>query len=103
MIIIVNSDNSSKYSFRIPVIDNSQTCATIKKIIYNVKVMANSSKEEIVRNEDGSYSISVKERAEKDKANKRVVNLLAKEFGVHVSSVKIKNPVSRNKIIEING
>ena len=71
-------------------------------MIINVKVKPGASEEKVVRNEDGSYSILVKERAEKDKANKRVVNLLAKEFGVHFSNIKSKNPKSKNKIVEIS-
>ena len=70
-------------------------------MIINVKVKPNSVKEEIVKHGDGSYSVWVKERAEDNKANKRLINILAKEFGVHFSRIKIKNPASRNKIIEI--
>ncbi len=70
-------------------------------MIIKVKVKPNSLRDEIVRNEDGSYSVWVKERAEDNRANKRLINILARKLGVHFSRIKIKNSVSRNKIIEI--
>ncbi len=48
---IVNSGNCSTYLSRIPVIDNSQTCVTIKGIIYNSGVIwAKEKCEEVYKN-----------------------------------------------------
>lgn len=60
-----------------------------------------SSREEIVRRDDGVYDIWLKEKAEDGKANRRLINLLAKEFGVGVKEIRIKNPKSRKKIVEV--
>ena len=70
-------------------------------MIINVKVKPNSLKDEVVKIADGDYEISVREPAEDNRANIRVINLLAKEFGVSYDKIKIKNPKSRKKIVEI--
>jgi uncharacterized protein (TIGR00251 family) len=71
-----------------------------KQMIIRVNVKPNSSVEKIERAND-EYNIWLKEKAEDGKANRRLINLLAKEFDVPVKSIKIKNPTSRKKIIEI--
>lgn len=70
-------------------------------MIIFVKVRPGSKKEKIEKISEGEYVVSVKEPAENNRANKKVVNLLAKEFGVSFQKVKIKNPTSRRKIVEI--
>ena len=70
-------------------------------MIVGVRVKPGAFKDQISRNEDGSYIIFVKEKAEDNRANIKVIKILAREFGVHFSRIKIKNPASRNKIIEI--
>jgi len=70
-------------------------------MIIKVNVKPNARKEEIQRLEDGGYEIHVKEHPEDGKANQKVINLLAREFGVSYKNVKIKNPKRRKKIIEI--
>jgi len=70
-------------------------------MIINVKVKPNAGKDEVRKISVGVYEVFVKERAEEDKANKRVINLLAKELNVNWRLIKIKNPKSRDKIIEI--
>ena len=66
-----------------------------------VKVNASSDIEEIRKIGDDEYVVSVKEPAENNKANIRLINLLSKEFGVDFRKIKIKNPTSRRKFVEI--
>ena len=67
----------------------------------NVKVKPGARGEKVERISDKEFVIYVKEEAEKGAANKRVINLLAKELNVNWRLIKIKNPKSRDKIIEI--
>lgn len=71
-------------------------------MIINVKVHPGSKEERIEKVSANEYNLWVKERAEDGKANRRVTNLLAKELGVNFRKIRIKNPTSRDKIIEIN-
>ena len=71
-------------------------------MIIKIKVKPNSKEEKIEKISDGSYVLSVKEPAEDNKANIRVINLLSKELNVSFKKIKIKNPASRNKIVEID-
>jgi len=70
-------------------------------VIINVKVKPGSKEEKIEKISDFEYEIWVKEQAKDNKANIHVINLLVKEFGVSYDKIKIKNPKSRKKIIEI--
>jgi len=70
-------------------------------MILNVKVKPNSKEEKIEKISEKEFIISVKESAEDNKANIKVINLLSKEFGVSFRKIMIKNPRSRDKIIEI--
>lgn len=70
-------------------------------MILNVKVKPNSKEEKIEKIGEGEYLISVKEPAEDNKANIRVINLLSKALNISYKNIKIKNPTSRNKIIEV--
>jgi len=70
-------------------------------MIIHVKVKPNSNEDKIKKTEVG-YEIEVKAKPEDNKANIAVIKLLAKHFNVSQKSIKIKNPTSRNKIIEIN-
>jgi len=69
-------------------------------IIY-VKVKPNSVKNRIEKMEDGTYLVFTKEKAIEGKANLEVIKILSKELGVSYKNIKIKNPRSRDKIIEI--
>jgi uncharacterized protein YggU (UPF0235/DUF167 family) len=71
-------------------------------MIINVKVKPNSRVERIEKRSDGGYVISVKEPAKDNKANIRVINMLSKELNVSYKNIKIKNPTSRDKVIEIS-
>lgn len=70
-------------------------------MILKVRVHPNSDGEKIEKKSDNDFEIWVKEEAEDNKANNRVVNLLSKEIGVDWRKMKIKNPKSREKIIEV--
>lgn len=56
-----------------------------------VKVLASAKKEEIKKKSDTNYFISVKEKAERNMANKRVCEIMASLFGVTTKSVRIVN------------
>jgi hypothetical protein len=70
-------------------------------MIINVKVKPNSKEEKIEKISENEYIIHVKEPAEDNKANIRVINLLSKELNVSHKNIKIKNPTSRDKLIEV--
>lgn len=70
-------------------------------MIIHVKVKPGAKEEIINKIDDNNYEISVRERAEDNKANVRVINILAKEFRVSYKKISIKNPKSRKKIVEI--
>ncbi len=70
-------------------------------MIIKVKVKPNSKEEKIEKIGENEYKIEVKEPAEGNKANLRVINLLSKELGISYKNIKIKNPTSRDKVIEV--
>ncbi|MEM4259260.1 MAG: DUF167 domain-containing protein [Candidatus Pacearchaeota archaeon] len=70
-------------------------------MILKIKVKPNSKEEKIEKLSNNEYKISVKEPAKDNKANIRIVNLLSKELNTNHKNIKIKNPTSRDKIIEI--
>jgi len=71
-------------------------------MIISVKVHPGSRQEKVERLGNDRYEVWLKEIATEGRANRRLINLFAKEFGVSVRKIKIKNPTSRNKIIEID-
>lgn len=71
-------------------------------MIIKVRVKPNSCKEEIKETGKDNFEVSLKERAEKGKANLALIKSLAKHFSISSSKVKIKAGItSHNKIIEI--
>lgn len=69
----------------------------------NIKVYPNAKKERIVKEHD-RIKVYVNSAPEKGKANKRVCELLAKEFGVKKSAILVvKGLTSQEKVVEING
>jgi hypothetical protein len=66
-----------------------------------VKVKPGASQNSIARISDKEYFVHVKAQAEKNKANLELVKLISKEFKVPASRIRIKNKLSRTKIIEI--
>ena len=68
-----------------------------------VKVIPNSKTDEVIREGDG-FLVKVKEPPKEGKANKAVMESLARYFGVPQSSVRISSGLkSRNKLIEVSG
>ncbi len=70
-------------------------------MIIKARVKPNSDEEKIKKTGENEYEISVKEPAEDNKANIRVINLLSKELNTSHKNIKIKTPTSREKIIEV--
>ena len=68
-----------------------------------LKVITRAKKEELQKLSEDSYKIKVLSPAEKGKANKRIIELLSKEFGVRKRDIKIVSGETTNrKIIEMN-
>jgi uncharacterized protein YggU (UPF0235/DUF167 family) len=68
-----------------------------------VRVQAGSKKEEIRKKNKDTYLISVKEKAERNLANKRVCEIMAKEFGISEKNIRIiSGHQSPSKILSIN-
>ena len=67
-----------------------------------IKVIARAKKEIVEKISKNSYRIKVSSPPEKGKANKRVIELLALEFGVKRQDIKIISGQTANrKILEI--
>lgn len=68
-----------------------------------VKVFVNSKKQEIIEKENSGFEIKVKEKAENNLANERVVKILANYFKISENSVKlVKGRKQRSKIFRID-
>ncbi len=68
-----------------------------------IKVIPKSSRAEIVE-QDGVLKVYVKAAPDKGKANKAVIDLISKKYGVSKSSVSIVlGETSRKKIVEVTG
>ncbi|ETB63851.1 TPA: DUF167 domain-containing protein [Candidatus Nomurabacteria bacterium] len=68
-----------------------------------VRVFSGCKKEEIVKKNNNSFILKVKEKAERNMANKRVCEIIAREFSVSIKSVRIINGhQSPSKILSIN-
>jgi len=57
----------------------------------HAKVMAGAKKESLRQKSEGHFEVSVKEKAEHNLANKRVLELLALYFKLPVSKIRIVN------------
>ena len=68
-----------------------------------VKVIPNSRADEVIREGDG-FLVKVKEPPKEGKANKAVMESLARYFSVPQGSIRILSGLkSRNKVIEVSG
>jgi len=56
-----------------------------------VKAMPGAKKEVLEQVSDDHFNISVKEKAERNMANNRIVEMIARHFNVPVSAVRIIN------------
>jgi len=70
----------------------------------NIKVITRAKKEELQKLSEDSYRIKVSSPPKKGKANKRIIEILAKELGVKKRGIKIISGETTNrKIIEVLG
>jgi len=68
-----------------------------------VKVQAGAKREVIMQKSKDSYTISVKEPAERNQANKRVCEIMASLFNISVKSIRIiSGHQSPSKILSIS-
>ena len=68
----------------------------------HVRVTPKAKKESVAKITETEFEISVKEPAERNMANKRVRELLAKEYEINVANVKIlTGHRSSSKILDI--
>ena len=72
------------------------------KMIINVNVSPNSKENKLIKTDDKNYIAKIGESADKNKANIALLKMLSKEFNVSYKKIKIKNPRSRKKVIEID-
>ena len=61
----------------------------------------NSKKRELEKISKEEYKAHLKSPAKNNKANIELINLLAKQFKTPAKNIKIKNPKSKMKIVEI--
>ena len=67
-----------------------------------VKVITGAKKEKIIKKSEDSFDIFVKEKAERNLANRRILELLRDYFKVYNGSIRIVNGHhSPNKIISL--
>lgn len=68
-----------------------------------IKVLASAKHEILKKTSADHYSISVREPAERNLANKRICELMAQEFGVNKGLIRIiSGHQSPSKIISVN-
>jgi uncharacterized protein YggU (UPF0235/DUF167 family) len=75
----------------------------MKPITYlKIKVTPNASKETITDKGDGRFIVSVREKAQDNKATLRTLALVARRLGIPVSKLRICiGHHARNKIVEV--
>ena len=67
-----------------------------------VKVKVRSSRNDVVKNNDGTYTAFLMSAPVEGKANEELIELLSEKFDVAKSSLKIvKGAHSKNKIVEL--
>jgi uncharacterized protein (TIGR00251 family) len=69
---------------------------------FSIRVHPGTSREKLVKDANNSFSVYLTKKAQKGEANKALRKLLAKEFDVAPSKIRIvQGEKSRFKIIEI--
>ena len=72
--------------------------------IISVKVKPNAKQQRVMQAEDGSLTVHLKSPPIDGKANAELIQLLAKNFGVPKSAIRIKTGASsKSKLVEIDG
>jgi hypothetical protein len=67
-----------------------------------IKVRAGAKKEEIKQTGQDHFEISVKEEAERNMANTRIMEIIAEEYGISANKIRMISGHQRpNKILEI--
>ncbi|MDD3231952.1 MAG: DUF167 domain-containing protein [Clostridia bacterium] len=73
----------------------------MENITFEVKVIPNSSKNELIKIENG-YKVRIKGAPVDGQANKMLIKFLSKEFKISQKSIEIiRGKTSKNKIISI--
>ncbi len=68
----------------------------------NIRVTPNAGKNEVSEEEGGNLKVRVAASAERGKANKMAIKLLAKFLGVKTGDIRIvRGHKSRDKVIEV--
>jgi uncharacterized protein (TIGR00251 family) len=71
--------------------------------VFSVRAKPNSKQQAIRQEDDGSLTVYLKSPPADGKANQELIQLLAKEFDVPKSFIRIKAGASaRNKLVEID-
>ncbi|MEK7123521.1 MAG: DUF167 domain-containing protein [Patescibacteria group bacterium] len=71
-------------------------------MIINIRVKTGAQEQTVVKNEDGSFSVRVKSRPEKGRANKEAIEALAEYFDLPKSAFYIiRGKTSSQKVIKI--
>ena len=66
----------------------------------SIKAKPNSKKSKLEKSKD-IYTAYLKSPAKNNKANIELIKLLSKHFKISSKNIKIKNPTSKNKLVEI--
>ncbi len=71
--------------------------------LVNIKVITNAKKQEIILEADGSLKIKVTIVPEKGKANKKIIEILAKQLKISKKNITIvSGEFNNNKVVSIN-
>ncbi len=71
-----------------------------KGFLLNLKISPNASKNEIVKNDDGSVKVKITAQPVDGKANKALVEFLSKTFKIPKTSIEIvKGETSKDKTV----
>ena len=71
-------------------------------MILRINVKPNAYEGKIEKIAENEYNVWVDEKPVDGKANNALLKILSKQFGVSYKQIKIKNPRSRKKIVEID-
>ncbi len=67
-----------------------------------LKVITRAKKENIQKISENSYRIKVSSPPEKDKANKKIIELISRKFGVKKNNIRIvSGKTSNRKIVDV--
>jgi len=70
-------------------------------MIIHVRVKLHSNNPRLEKIANDKYIAYLSEPADKGKANLQLIRFMSKEFFVPQDKIKIKTPISRDKVIEI--